>query len=667
MKLFNKILIANRSEIAVRIIKSAKKLGIKTVSIYSEVDTDSLHINLADEAYCIGKIDLNETYLNIDKIIAVAKKSNCDAIHPGYGFLSENPLFVKACEKAGITFIGPSSDTLEIMGNKIKAREFIKSINVPINEGITGDTKELLKASKTIPFPLLIKAAAGGGGKGMRIVHNDNELVESIESTQREAKSYFGDETVFIEKYIEEPRHIEVQIIGDNFGNVIHLFERECSIQRRYQKIIEEAPSPTLTDKVRKEMCNSAVKIAEKIKYNNAGTIEFLVDKDLNYYFLEMNTRIQVEHPVTELTTGVDIVKEQILIAAGNKLSLEQKNINQNGHAIECRVYAEDPATNFLPSPGKMLLYKEPKGKNIRIDTGIDKNTEIKSFFDPMISKLIVWGEDRNQAIKLMSDALKDYIIHGIKTNIAYLIKVINHKIFIKNNISTKFCDEYTETIINDINKDKKNTPSYIPTIALLLYKLNTNSSNTATNLDYNVWKIIGYWRDIMSANIELEEKSFEIKINSISKKFYEFEISEEKFNCNLISIDDNGKCKFIINENYYVSYISEDEKGNSFVNINDIIFKVKRTDILSDDSTSPISAENLGEDGNKIKSPMPGKIIKINVKKNEKVKKGEVLLVIESMKMENNIESRIDGTVKEIKVSLNDMVTSEQELLKLE
>ena len=337
MKLFNKIIVANRGEIAVRIFKSAKKLEIKTVAIYDE--KDQLHIHKADEAYSLGSGELKDTYLNIDKIIGIAKELNCDAIHPGYGFLAENPLFVAACEKENITFIGPGAESMRIMGNKIAAREFINKIRIPTTKGATGNVESLKEQSKNIPFPILIKAAAGGGGKGMRIVHKPDEIDDAIEATSREATNYFGDGAVFIEQFIENPRHIEIQILSDNFGNHIHLYERECSIQRRYQKIIEESPSPTLTQEVRQKMGEQAVKIAREIGYRNAGTIEFLVDKDLNFYFLEMNTRVQVEHPVTEMVTGVDIVEQQILIAAGNQLQYEQKDIVQKGHAIESRIY----------------------------------------------------------------------------------------------------------------------------------------------------------------------------------------------------------------------------------------------------------------------------------------------------------------------------------------
>ncbi len=407
MTKISKILIANRGEIAVRIIRTARKMGITTVAVYAKADHNSLHVQEADEARCIGEVELSETYLNIAKIIAVAKETGCNAIHPGYGFLAENPLFVDACDTAGIIFIGPRADVMRVMGNKIEARAFVKKAGVPVTEGLTGKRETLLKAKSKIGFPVLLKAAAGGGGNGMQIDHEEKELEEALESTSRQALAYFGDDTIYLEKYLDEPRHIEFQILGDDNGNVIHLFERECSIQRRYQKIIEESPSPTLTPELREKMGAAAVRIGKKIGYTNAGTIEFLVDKELNFYFLEMNTRIQVEHPVTEMVTGADLVEEQIRIAEGHSLRLRQETLRQTGHAIECRIYAEDPEHDFRPSPGKMTLYREPVMDHIRIDKGITSDTEITSSYDPMICKLVSWGNDREEARRRMTEALR--------------------------------------------------------------------------------------------------------------------------------------------------------------------------------------------------------------------------------------------------------------------
>jgi acetyl-CoA carboxylase biotin carboxylase subunit len=661
MKLFKKILVANRGEIAIRIVKSAKALGIKTVTIYSEVEADAPHVKCGDESHCIGKVELHDTYLNIAKIIDVAVKTKCDAIHPGYGFLAENSLFVDACEKAGITFIGPTTYAMKIMGNKIEARTFVKKINVPMTEGITGDVETLKQASKTIPFPLLIKAAAGGGGKGMRIVHSDAELNDALESTSREAKNYFGDGTIYIEKFIEEPRHIEIQIIGDNHGNVVHLFERECSIQRRYQKIIEESPSVTLTDEVRNQMGATAVSIGKAINYNNAGTIEFLVDKDLNYYFLEMNTRVQVEHPVTEMVTDIDIVREQILVAAGNPLSFAQEDIKQNGHAIECRVYAEDPENNFMPSPGTMTYYKEPVGEGIRIDTGIEKATTIESFFDPMISKLIVWGVDRENARERMILALKEYIIHGIKTNNAYLINVLNHQAYITNQFSTKFCEERKDEMLELFNSGKSNVPFFVPLTSYLLFSLEIKDA-----VSDNIWSKIGYWRDLTKINIDFEGKDYLIFIHKQKENDFEIEIEEVKYLVHLKS-SSNGKYDLSINDEDYITYVSKEVKGNAFITVDGSIFHAIRKDILIKEDIFSGAGGMMGEDSNNVFSPMPGKVIKINVNEGDEVKKGQNIIVVEAMKMENHIMSTKDGKVLKINVAVGDMVVSQNPLIILE
>lgn len=665
MHIIKKILIANRGEIAVRIVKTARKMGIKTVAVYSEIDKDSLHVSFADESHCIGHSELSDTYLNIQKIIDIAKKTNCDAIHPGYGFMAENARFVDACNDAGIVFIGPDVNSMKVMGNKIEAREFVSKLDIPMTKGVSGNKENLLEASKSIAFPLLLKAAAGGGGKGMRIVYNEAELAEAIEATSREAKSYFGDETVYIEKYIENPRHIEIQILGDNFGNVIHLFERECSIQRRYQKIIEESPSPTLTPELRIKMGDAAVKIGKAINYNNAGTIEFLVDEDLNFYFLEMNTRIQVEHPVTEMVCGIDIVEEQIHIASGLQLRFKQENIKQNGHAIECRIYAEDPENNFQPSPGKLLLFKEPEITDIRIDTGITKDTEIKSSFDPMICKLIVWENDREDATSKMLSALNEFIIHGIKTNINYLKSLLQNEAFIKNKISTNFCDEYTPQIIKKLNIEKANSPEFIPLIAYILYSLNNKKIQEREHFSdkHNIWNKIGYWRDLMKLRIYLSEKEYIIDIESVKNKDYQIILTGEKYNITFKSIE-NNKIELFINDIFYKAYISEDLKCNASLSYAGFIFSLSRKDILHKDN-STFRIEDYIEASNNVNSPMPGRVIKINVSEGDEVTKGDVLLIIEAMKMENKIVcAKEKAIIESINVKTAQMVDTTTALL---
>ncbi len=441
------ILIANRGEIAVRIIRACRELKIRTIAVFSDSDRTSPHVLLSDEAYHIGPSPSSHSYLNQDMIIAIAKKADVDAIHPGYGFLSENATFAQRVSNEGFIFIGPSAASIEAMGDKTAARKLMKEAGVPIVPGTIKPLTSLSDAHQVatnIGYPVLLKAAGGGGGKGMRIVEEDKDLQGSFKAAQNEARSAFGDDRVYIEKYIRAPKHIEIQIMADEHGNCAHLGERECSIQRRHQKIIEEAPSLAIDRRIRDEMGNAAIKAAKACNYVNAGTIEFLLDEKKNFYFLEMNTRVQVEHPVTELITGVDIVKEQIAIASGKPLSFKQKDIVANGHAIECRIYAEDPLNNFLPSIGTVKRLQAPSGPGIREDRGIQQGNEITVHYDPMVSKLIAWGRTRNEALGRMDRALNEYLIQGIITNIPACIHVIRHPRFIDGSYTTHFMsDDY--------------------------------------------------------------------------------------------------------------------------------------------------------------------------------------------------------------------------------
>jgi len=441
-----KILIANRGEIAIRVMKTAQKMGIKTVAVYSEADRNAPHVRFADEAVCIGEAPSNKSYLLGDKIIEVALKLNVDAIHPGYGFLSENADFAEKVEKNNLIFIGPKSEAIRIMGSKLAAKNAVKSYNIPMVSGIDRaviNFKEALKIAKQIGFPILIKASAGGGGKGMRIVESENELEEQMTRAISEATSAFGNGAVFIEKYISSPRHIEIQILADSHGTIVYLFERECSIQRRHQKVIEEAPSSIVTPQLRKNMGEAAVKVAKACDYLGAGTVEFLVDNELNFYFLEMNTRLQVEHPVTEFITGLDLVEQQLKIAQGETLTFKQGDLKINGHALELRVYAEDPMNNFLPSIGNLSTYKIPNGKNIRIDNGFEQGMDIPIYYDPMLSKLITYGKTRQEAIQLMLKAIDHYKIEGVKTTLPFGRFVCQHEAFLSGNFNTHFVKNY--------------------------------------------------------------------------------------------------------------------------------------------------------------------------------------------------------------------------------
>ena len=475
-----KILIANRGEIALRIMKTAKKMGLRTVAVYSTIDRHAPHVIFADEAIHIGDNPSNKSYLLGDKIIEKALQLQVDAIHPGYGFLSENAAFSKAVEDHGITFIGPDSKAIKMMGDKLAAKEAVKKYNIPMVPGIDEAVTEIKKAEQvanTIGYPILIKAAAGGGGKGMRIVNAASELEHQMERAISEALSAFGDGSVFIEKYITSPRHIEFQILADNHGNVVHLFERECSIQRRHQKVIEEAPSSILTPELRKKMGDAAIMVAKSCEYRGAGTVEFLMDADMNFYFLEMNTRLQVEHPVTEYITGLDLVEQQIDIAKGEKLTISQEDLTFKGHAIELRIYAEDSLNGFLPNVGQLKTYIIPKGNNIRLDDGYEQGMEIPIYYDPMISKLITFGKDRDEAIQTMINAIDQYRIEGVETTLPFGKFVCEHDAFRQGNFDTHFVSSHFKP--DDLKKAKEGESALAALLALKLYEQEKNILRT--------------------------------------------------------------------------------------------------------------------------------------------------------------------------------------------
>jgi len=491
--LFKKILIANRGEIAVRIIRCCRDLGIISCAIYSDADKASQHTILADESYNIGSPLSSDSYLNTNKIINLAKKIKADAIHPGYGFFSENPEFIEVCENSKINFIGPTSSSVRMMGNKTAARELMKKNNVPIVPGTTepvSSADEGKKIAVSIGYPVLLKAVAGGGGKGMRRIDKEQEFKSAFEATKREALKAFANDDVYIEKFIEKPKHIEVQVLADKHGNYVHLFERECSIQRRHQKIIEESPSQFIDEKVRRMITGAAINAAKACKYFNAGTIEFLVDKNKNFFFLEMNTRLQVEHPVTELITGIDLVKEQILIASGNKLSIQQNDLKINGYSMECRVYAEDSYSNFLPSTGKINHYKAPSGPGVRLDSGFELGSEVSVYYDPLISKLITWGADKEQAVNRMKRALNEYQIGGVTTNISFLKSILEHSAFLKGLYDINFVENnFMSDSNNGINKDKKNNESAAALMSALLLSETKSNIIRSNSIDKNRWR----------------------------------------------------------------------------------------------------------------------------------------------------------------------------------
>ena len=456
-----KILVANRGEIALRVMKTIKKMGISTVAVFSEADRDAPHVKFADEAVCIGPAPSAQSYLKGDKIIKVAKDLGVDGIHPGYGFLSENAGFAEAVEKNGITWIGPGSKAIKVMGSKLAAKDAVKDYGIPmvpgIDEAIT-DTEEAKKIANEIGFPILIKASAGGGGKGMRIVEKEKDLEDQMKRAISEAESAFGDGSVFIEKYVASPRHIEIQVLADTHGNFLHLFERECSIQRRHQKVVEEAPSVVLDEKLRKEMGEAAVNVAKACDYVGAGTVEFLFDENRNFYFLEMNTRLQVEHPVTELITGIDLVEQQIRVARGEELSFGQEDLRITGHALELRVYAEDPMEDFMPSTGKLVTYEIPKGEHVRLDNGFEEGMDVPIYYDPMLSKLVTYGKTREEAMEYMLEAIDNYHIEGVSTTLPFGKYVFQHDAFRSGNFDTHFVKNYysPQELENEINEEAR-------------------------------------------------------------------------------------------------------------------------------------------------------------------------------------------------------------------
>lgn len=660
-KKIHKVLIANRGEIAVRIIKTLRKLHIASVAIFADNDANALHRRMADEAYPLGNGALKDTYLNVHKIIDAALDSGADAIHPGYGFLSESPELAEACEANNLIFIGPDANAMRLMGNKIEARKTAVKNGIPITFGMMGSHEEILQNADALPYPILIKAAAGGGGKGMHIVWEKDDLLNELQRASREAEKYFGDGTVFVEQYIENPRHIEVQVLADHFGNTIHLHERECTIQRRYQKIIEESPSPTLTEEKRQQICDTAVKLCKAIGYRNAGTVEFLVDKAMNFYFLEMNTRIQVEHPVTEMRTGIDIVEEQIRIARGKEMGWTQEMIQPQGHAIELRIYAEDPTNGFLPTPGRVTAYHEPQVRGTRIDSSIDGICTISEAYDPMIAKLTCHGKDRQNALETAHHALKEFIIQGLTTNKAYLWEVIKNEDFVANHIDTAFCNTHQQDLLKALEKSRNNLNVNDIAISFLMYDF---CKKQIEQCPENVWEQIGYWRYHMHLTVDVEGSRIPVNICAAEAGKIKGKVGETPFQVEFIQYD-NKQMKILLNGRTETVYCSVNDEHKTIVNFHGLNFTCFRTDQLND--TQDYSCKETINDKSKLVSPMPGKVVKINVKEGEEVGEGTIMMVVEAMKMENNIMASGKAIVKRILVDEGQMVDNKMQLIELE
>lgn len=631
--MFNKILIANRGEIACRIIKTARRMGIESVAVYSTADRDSLHVRLADEAVCIGEPAAAASYLNIDAIINAAVNSGAQALHPGYGFLSENPRMAQACAKAGIVFIGPSVAAMQAMASKQLAKQMLEKTTVPLTPGYHGSDQtdaRLLQEAKKIGFPVLLKAAAGGGGKGMRAVHDECDFTQALAGARREAKASFADDTMLIEKLISNPRHVEMQIMADNHGNIVHLFERDCSIQRRHQKIIEEAPAPDLSNTMRKGLASAAIAVAAAIEYRGAGTVEFLVNDD-QYYFMEMNTRLQVEHPVTEMITGLDLVEWQLRIAANEPLPSAQNEIKAHGHAIECRIYAEDPRNGFMPSTGQLHFLKEPQGEGLRIDSGVACGSTISMHYDPMIAKLIAWGCDRRQALQRLQRALKQYHLGGVKTNIAFLQAIIGHAAFGQGKIGTDF-----------LNRESVELPAPDPSSALQMaacmdYLAIIPPENNSLRADTFAWQmhLKTQWR----SRYLFQGETHDVIVHPISHDQLILELAGKKTYLQVKLIDD----KLSI----------DDGKHRQQVYVENLA-----TQLIFYTETGPIHVERFdwqcvaGDSANtqaQLTAPMPATVVAILKNKGDKIKAGERLVVLEAMKMEHTIHAPNDGLLVDI------------------
>lgn len=649
--MFKKILIANRGEIACRIIKTAQSMGIHCVAIYSRVDQNNPHVLLADSAYCIGNAPAKDSYLNINAIIEAAQASQSEAIHPGYGFLSENPSFAKACEQAGIVFIGPNVEAMEAMASKQLAKQLLESTQVPLTPGYHGNIQtdeHLLSEAKKIGFPVLIKAANGGGGKGMRAVFNESDFQAALSGARRESMASFADDTMIIEKLVMNPRHIELQIMADKQGHVVHLFERDCSIQRRHQKIIEEAPAPHISPALRQQLAEAACEVARSINYLGAGTVEFLVDHQEHFYFMEMNTRLQVEHPVTEMITGLDLVEWQIKIAAGESLPQQQDDIHAQGHAIECRIYAEDPYHDFIPSIGQIRFLKEPTGQGIRIDTGVTLHSQITRYYDPMIAKLIAWGANREEALKRLQQALAHYHIGGVKTNIPFLQAICQHEQFCSANLSTDFLTH--ETI---------HLQTLDPQQSLLLatavdYIHMVNSLHDPLLYDAFSWPMNGFthwvWRYLQDGHMK------EVRITPINTSEFNVLIDQKEFKLTATKTG-NELCVEYNNRQYKAIVNCQEQFIHLYTDLGQSIIQHFNWDLLD-------SAE-MSHKG-QLTAPMPATIVAILKNRGEVVKAGERLLVLEAMKMEHTIHAPSDGILTDIFYSVGSQVDEGAELLSL-
>jgi 3-methylcrotonyl-CoA carboxylase alpha subunit len=668
--MFNKILIANRGEIACRIIKTAKKMGVLTVAIYSDADKDSLHVNMADEAVYIGPSPSSESYLLGDKVIAIAKKTGAQAIHPGYGFLSENAIFCRQCAAEGITFIGPPVSAIEAMGSKSAAKNIMEEANVPVVPGYHGEDQSrdiIKKAADIMGYPVLLKATAGGGGKGMRQVWSEAEFDESLAAAKREALSSFSDDTMLVEKYLNQPRHVEIQVFCDNHKNAVYLFERDCSVQRRHQKVIEEAPAFSMSEELRTRMGESAIKSAQAIDYQGAGTVEFLLDKDGSFYFMEMNTRLQVEHPVTEMISGQDLVEWQLRVAAGENLPKTQDQLVLTGHAFEARIYAEDANNDFLPATGKLTLLKTPlESDHVRIDTGVRQGDEVSVYYDPMIAKLIVWDEDREKALQRLTKALSEYRINGVTTNINFLYNLATSTPFITADIDTGFIEKNHDLIFQ---QDEKSLVNELPIAALFLILSKKNKAKQQakqSNDPHSPWNNANAWRlnEANLHNIILAYNNIEYPITVEQKcqgkdASYAINVNGKKFNCQgeiLMSSHNDDTIIATVNGHRSQTTFNHFENTISLYRTNGVL---NFTHILPDCGQNDDDYNHGG-----LTAPMNGTMVSVLVKAGEQVSQDQPLVIMEAMKMEHTIKAPSNGIIDEVFFQVGDMIDGGAELL---
>ena len=663
--MFNKILIANRGEIACRVIKTARRMGIRTVAVYSEADANARHVRLADEAVLLGPAAARESYLVADKILDAAKRTGAQAVHPGYGFLSENADFSEACAASGITFIGPPASAIRAMGSKSEAKKLMGNAAVPLTPGYHGDdqTPELLhKEADQIGYPVLIKAAAGGGGKGMRLVEKSEDFPDALASCKREAASSFGNEHVLIEKYITRPRHIEIQVFADTQGNCVYLFERDCSVQRRHQKVLEEAPAPGMTLERRRQMGEAAVAAAKAVGYVGAGTVEFIANQDGSFYFMEMNTRLQVEHPVTEMITGQDLVEWQLRVAAGQPLPLAQEQLQIRGHALEARIYAEDANKGFLPSTGKLIRLSPPaESLNVRVDTGVEEDDEITPFYDPMIAKLIVWDEHRDAALARMRKALADYQVAGVTTNIDFLSRLVACPAFAGADLDTGLIERQKDFLFPAAQAVPRDA-LLVATVGELLWEQHAARQAAKTSGDpWSPWHARDGWRmnlsaarmigfrdgdSLIEAQVRYRRDQWQITINGESTLARGKKLDGDAF---AVELDDRR---------LIASVVAADDKRSIFLNGTTYT-------LLRDDPLHLVEAG--GAQGGGLTAPMPGKVVALLAQPGQKVDKGAPLLILEAMKMEHTITAPAPGTVKAFCYAAGEQVADGAALVEFE